>query len=374
MKYPIFKPLAYWLLFFFDLVLDVCVAPWLKKPDLAHISHKKILVCNGAHLGDVILTTALLPVLKAVFPEAKIAFLIGNWSSSVVENHPLIDAVYTVDHWKLNRSNLSRIQKLSRYFKTRRRAKELLRQEKFDLALDCNLHFPNMAFLLWQAQIPVRIGFENAGLSGWLTHIKRDPHINQSVVETFLLLLEDFQIKPSQELLQPSLAQGPCPKQNYIVIHMGAGDVKKNWPKEKWRALVKKLVQDGENLIFTGRGNCSDSEYALEHLPRVQNLCNKQSWNEFTALIAAAKLLISLDTSAGHVAAAVGTPAVLLYTGIHPPRRWAPLGAEITILTEPTPCSPCLKGCSEMRCIRSILVEQVYNTVKLTLQDCQVAN
>ena len=65
---------------------------------------RRILLANGAHLGDVLLSTAVLPAIKTAFPDAEIGFLIGSWSREVLADHPLVARLHFVDHWKLNRS------------------------------------------------------------------------------------------------------------------------------------------------------------------------------------------------------------------------------------------------------------------------------
>lgn len=311
---------------------------------------KKLLLCNGAHLGDCILTTSLLPALKKTYPDLKIGMLVGSWSKAVVENHPLVDQIHTCDHWKLNRSPLSLTKKLASYRKSK--AKALLEIVDYDTAIDCNFHFPNFAHLLFKAKIPTRIGFTSAGFGPFLTHPKPWTFSKESVVTSFATLLPPH----DSTFLKPTLPKrATSPYKDYIVVHMGSGSPLKDWPLNKWKELCQKLEK---KIIFTGRGK-KESEaiaYVAGELPQAINLCDQLDFNAFVAVIAEADLLISVDTSAGHIAAAFDVPSVLIYPGIHPPTLWAPFSPYATIVT------------SQLKCIQQIDVETVYKRVISKLQ------
>ena len=366
-KYPIHNKLAYFFIACTDWLLQRCLA----KKKLPIKIPKRILICNTAHLGDVILTTALLPVLRQALPHAHIAMLVGSWCQPLVEKHPLLDHFHVIDHWKTSRRKENRIIKIVRYLKMRGRVCKEIRN--YDLAIDCGLHFPNMAPLLWSAGIPTRIGFASAGLGPLLTHARPwNPFDNRSVVESFASLLYFLPIHIDHTLLHPTIPISlPNPK-SYIVVHMGSGNAHKNWPEANWKALAKRLAEEGRHLLFTGIGKEENQaiERVIAHFPQAENLCGKLSWQQFTTTIQNAALLIATETSAGHIASAVGTPAVLLYTGIHPSNVWRPLGNEQHILTHPTPCSPCLKGCKAMSCIREISVDTLYAAIQSHQKVC----
>lgn len=361
MKYPIYNRLARWALFTIDGILKAC-------PKRLYVAHhpQKILLCNTAHLGDVILTTSLLPVLKRNYPDAKIGVLVGSGSFPLLENHPLVDRVHLLDHWKINRTHTPLLKKIRHYYTMRRQVVAELKEAKYDVALDCSFHFPNMAPVLWSAQIPMRIGFTSAGFGSLFTHsYPWNARENRSAVESYFSLLGALQISDRQGL-KPNLPHTPTQKENYIVIHMGSGNAQKNWPLEKWKILAKRLVDEGERLYFTGMGEQEnrDIEAVIQGLPRALNLCNQLSWGQFTHTIQKAALLIGVDTSAGHVAAAVDTPSVLIYPGIHPDKLWKPFSSTTLTITHATPCSPCFVGCSQMTCIREVTVEAIYSCIR----------
>jgi len=67
-------------------------------------------------LGDVLLSSIILPGVRKKFPLAKIGFLTGSWSGEVVKGSPYIDEVYYIDHWKLYRGGKGRLKSFLMYW------------------------------------------------------------------------------------------------------------------------------------------------------------------------------------------------------------------------------------------------------------------
>ena len=68
-------------------------------------------------------------------------------------------------------------------------------------------------------------------------------------------------------------------------------------------------------------------------LPPGAVLAGGLSLGEFAATIAAARLVISADTGAAHLASAYGTPSVVLF-GPAPPELWGPPPGPHIVLTK----------------------------------------
>jgi len=98
---------------------------------------RRILLANAGHLGDTIISTGLLPVLKAAFPGVRLGFLAGSCSRPVLEDHPLLDHTHYLDHWYTSRSPATRSAKAYRYYRHSRPAMvRELRAAGYDAALD----------------------------------------------------------------------------------------------------------------------------------------------------------------------------------------------------------------------------------------------
>lgn len=372
---------------------DVTLAPlcWLsagKKSRTLPLRRapKRLLIANCAHLGDVVLATSVLPVLKTVFPGVSIGFLCGGWAREMLEGHALLDRIHTVDHWKLDRSGRRQEQKLVRYIRTRRHAIREIRAAGYDAAIDLYYFYPNAADILWAADIPVRIGFTSGGFGGLYTHpvvYKYQPGHHMSDYHADLLRsvgVGNEHLANMRPMLAgvaaTTLSPGCEPKsiankgQDYVLIHMGIGNRAREWPVAKWRALTSRLHAAGYRMVFTGRGTRERRLVGLvtEHLDGCVDLCDRLDLPEYVTTVERASVAVVGESLAVHVAAAVGTPSVVIAPGIDIDSWW-PVRANARLLTQPVRCSPCFVGCPGMECVREVEVNSVYRAIEQSLEN-----
>ena len=360
-------------------VMDFMLALLPRRPQTTGSGRSeplRIVVANGAHLGDVVLCTAVLGPLRERFPGAEIGFVTGSWSKVVLEGHPLIDRIHVVDHWRLDRSGAPMRSRLVRYLRTRARALRELRAIRYDIAIDLYFHFPNSALLFYQAGMPTRIGYESGGGApvttrslGWLPG-------RGSVID---YLRELLQLLPHMSAPRPGLqcewkptlprlSGQVLPPGNHVVIHVGSGHRTKLWPLQNWQQLAQELAANGYSIVLVGAGQQEAVTCALigDVVSGAVNLCNKLSWPEFVSAIAEARLLIGLDSVAAHIAAAVDTPSIVIANGIVDQRLWKPPSALNVVLRKQVECSPCYRshGCESMECLRGVLPDTVMEVTR----------
>ncbi len=103
------------------------------------------------------------------------------------------------------------------------------------------------------------------------------------------------------------------------------------------------------------------------------NLAGRLNLKALGAMIARARLFIGVDSAPMHLAAAVGTPTVVLF-GPSGPYNWRPWGEGHTVLTKDFDCQPCgLDGCDGTkisRCLTAITPAEVLAAVDRQLQLC----
>ncbi len=105
------------------------------------------------------------------------------------------------------------------------------------------------------------------------------------------------------------------------VIHPFSGSVKKNWPLANFRHVAARL---GGVQWLAG------PEESLEGSTHFDSLL------EVAKLIAGAKRYIGNDSGITHLAAAVGAAVIAIF-GPTDPLVWAPRGANVRVLVNPTP-------------------------------------
>jgi ADP-heptose:LPS heptosyltransferase len=360
------------LLVFLLIMIDFFTLPFKsRKRLLKKEAPKKILLSNIAHLGDVVIATSVLPVLKKAFPDAKIGFLINSKSYPVLKDHPLVDKVHFFDHWKISREPFSLWTKIKRHFKTYHEALHEIKEEGYDVAIDLYFYFPNSISLFWRANIAKRIGFQSGGLKNLLTDAVVFENKDQYVSKYYLELLSFLPIEEKYfSILKPTLPsceEGQL-KGKYILMHMGAGSDLKRWPLEKWRKLTQKLTDDGYILIFTGRGReeKDNIDWVTKGFLNIFDFCDKLSFSQLQTVVKRAGIVVCVDSVVSHLAGAYDVSAIILFSGINNYHHWTPPKANIFPVSKELECAPCYKrrGCIHMNCLRDIDVAEVLDKVK----------
>jgi len=341
---------------------------------------RRVLIANWAHLGDTLIASSVVSLLRACRPDVQIGFLAGSWGRDALHNLSGIRWLHTVDHWRLSRRPTSLWQKLCLYLETRRRALREIQSVGYDAAIDTYHCYPNSAGLLWQAGIPRRIGYRSGGGGPLFTDAlpwrPEDRHIASYHRDLLKGVLGPNSFIPPPAMpeierrvtARPGIAGLEPP---YAVVHMGAGNPLKEWPEGKWIDLAAALLRDGYRIVFTGRGarEAAAVKRVRQSLGAGTDLCDRLEWSEWVEVIRGASLLVGVDSLAGHVAAATHTPSVLIYTGMANDAQWRPLTAHCETLRWPTSCAPCYrsKGCASMACIRNVDVRQVLESCRRVL-------
>ena len=354
---------------------------------------RSILLSNCAHLGDVLITTSLLPVLRKAFPEARLGMLVGSWSLPGISGNPFLDRIHVADHWRGNRSPTSFRARWKQWRETSGNAVREIREIGYEVAVDVYSYFPNLIPVLWRAGVEFRIGYDSGGFGPLLTHPvpfrQRGLHESQYQAELLKLFGLPEEAFREQRMVLPATSQQaeeevralfPVRMEGapYRILHMGTGGSPlRHWPEENWRVLATTLSGEGKHLLFTGLGKKEGDlvERVSAGLPLCINACDRLSFGGFLAAIRGAELLYAVETVAGHIAAAAGTPCVSMYSGIHDFRRWRPDGKDCALLMSPVPCAPCYdkRGCTGMECIRNVTPDEVIRNGERMLKRSGVA-
>ena len=113
---------------------------------------------------------------------------------------------------------------------------------------------------------------------------------------------------------------GIQPDEPWLVLHAGVSEEKRRYPASEYIKACRPLIRQGYKILLTGSG--SERRYTDEIARQLggsaTNLAGELSVAELIAVIAAAPVLISNNTGPVHIAAAVGTPVVVLYAMTNP--------------------------------------------------------
>lgn len=365
----------YFYLLFLDFIIK-CLIPKITKNKVEkRRTPNSFLICNGAHLGDVLLSVKTIESIKRSYPSSKIGLLVGSWSRDVAINIPGIDYIHYVDHWRLSRKHRFFFRKVFAYLHSLFSAIFSIRKVNYDFAIDLYYFYPNSSLLLWFCGIPKTVGF-NSGGCGDLYSIPVDWVDGRGhVTDYHKELLSKFNI-PSVEVANYAFGNFPvtykyeAPYGSYVIVHPGTSAESREWPISNWIELLTIFKAMNINVVITGKGR--REMYIARQIIAAsswgENFVNSLDILDFITLIKKSNLLIGVESFAGHLAALLKTPFVVLKTGITSD-QWAPNGSRGEVVKNILPCSPCHQGmgCKEMKCIRGISVDDVIKSVQTIL-------
>ena len=349
-----------------------------------------ILVYRLASLGDTIVSLPCFHLIRATYPHAKI-WLLGTSITQSKASHPskLLNGTGLVDDyisyptglkdarklWQLRKE----IKKINPYVliylaATRGQAK-IFRDVLFFKS--CGIRkltgVPYTKKLSMPRWLPNRRCYENEAerLARCLQNLG-DAHLDAP--KSWDLKLSDIERSCAKEALgKTGNAFSPI-----IACAPGAKIETKHWGKENWGKLIRQLYQVHGNhtLVFVGAPDeYSECEEAGCHWPgRRINLCGKLTIRESAAVLHHADIFIGHDSGPMHLAAAVGTPCVAIFSGRNLPEVWFPYGKQHRIIYHKVGCNGCnLEKCNEhgKKCIMSITVDEVMDAVNDTLINSQ---
>lgn len=129
----------------------------------------------------------------------------------------------------------------------------------------------------------------------------------------------------------------------FAVIHPGGAQnpgaemLNKRWPPERYAEVAHHLRQMGLTPVLTGSPGdveLCDRVVELAGGAGCVSVAGKLDLMAATSLIAQADCYVGTDTGISHLAAAVGTPSVVIF-GPTNPDRYGPRGANVEILALP---------------------------------------
>jgi len=335
-----------------------------------------ILLVNPAHLGDVVISTAIVRVIKQRFPECKIDFLAGEWAAPILKGHSGVEETYFISHWQANRSDELIADKKLKYQDQARGVITRLEKKAYDAIFFLNSYEPSFTSLFKAFKCPL-VGFVSAGGGPLLTATrgnerKRPIHEVQFQAGLFKPWLGEVkEVTEYQSWLKDIDVKDHIPGLNgekeYVVIHPGSGNPAKEWPLDSWIQVIDALQTYSYDILITGQGKREAMQAAeliqkLVSRSNVKNLVGQLNFEQFSKTISQAKAVLCVDSVAGHIAGSYSRPTVVVTNGLSKIERWHPLGKTITLLENKVACSPCHSNpCSQRACISEIRPQSMIN-------------
>lgn len=327
----------------------------------------RILIIRLSSLGDVVITTPVSRAIKEAMPDAYVAWVVEPPARGVLEGNPFLDDLFV---WDRRRGSLS----LGSILQVRRE----LTPKRFDYALDCqgNLRSGLVARLSGARTIVGNRGAKEGADRFYHVRVPRsetDPSSRQRCLD----LLRPLGIESSDRRMvigvgeadrsasrEALAAAGVAADQPYACLAPATTWKQKHWFEERWSALAG-LLRERLGLVPVLLGGKADREMTerireAAEAP-VVNLAGATSLKASAAVLAGARLAVTVDTFLMHASVAMETPTVALCGA-----SWWPGFQDypkFTLLREEMACSPCLRRptCGgRFDCMRALDAERVF--------------
>jgi heptosyltransferase-2/heptosyltransferase-3 len=285
--------------------------------DLAAFVPEKILLCQLRQIGDVILMTPLLELLKKRYPESAVHVLTEKKCLPVLENNPYLDRV-----WPIDKKELSSLRKEVAYYRR-------VAAEGFDLVIDLQ-QTPRCRWVVFFSKAPVRLTRTPPWYTRWLYTDWTEPEkgyasaIKAAILnplgvawrgERPLLVLSPEERAAAKTYLA---SLGLLPGQTLVTVDPTHRRETRRWPAPHYARLLEMAAARRPGLRFQllfGPGEesvvaeiASLSGNAGHLLPAGRLL----SLREMAACIEASSLLLGNCSAPRHMAVAVGTPTLTI--------------------------------------------------------------
>jgi len=309
-------------------------------------SSTRILVIGIRAIGDVVLISPLLPLLKKTYPSGYLSVLVDGPCAAILENNPSVDRVITINRLESKGDSIWNRVKSWVNLVTE------LRNERFDIVIDV-FSGPRSAILSYLSGASKRYGEDARRRGRGLLYnhpikICRDGrHLIEQKLDLVKALLgekglqvgklELFLTEKEREQGQQLLGEMRHGQIGRIGLIPNAGSIWRVWPAERFAELADCLIQKfGVEVILLGGRNdievCSKICGLMKEKPR--DLSGKTTLRELMVVLVESDLVISNVTGPMHIAVGLSQPKVIGLYGAADIVQYAPLGPNGTMLTK----------------------------------------
>jgi ADP-heptose:LPS heptosyltransferase len=338
-------------------------------------SRPRILIIRRRYLGDIVLLGSVLRNLRLHWPGAHLTVLTEHAYSGVLPLNPDVHGALTFPRG---------LAEWPRFLRALRRA-------RFTHVLDFD-NTDKTAFVTRFTGAAIRAAFDRELIPfrhrRFYTHTAKVTNAfydSHHITDTYLALPAALGVPiASREVRLVPHPEDIAEAQRFIfpggrklLIHPGSRSEHRIWPLDRFAAVADRLQNELDVQIFLAAG--PREKKLIEEIRRFANTHlviaeAPKTVGGLAALLGEFDAFLCHDSGPMHVAAAVGTPVVALFSSQNA-TIWRPLGERHTLLQTALPCTciadaptPCVKGDSyRSYCVRKIEPDQVFDAVANTI-------
>lgn len=293
---------------------------------------KNILCIRPDNMGDLLMSSPAIRALKESF-DCKITVLTSSAAGEIASYIPGIDEVIKYDTPWVKNDHPDAIESFEKII-------DAIKEKQFDAAVIFSVYSQNplpSVMVAYLAGIPKRLAYcrENpyALLTDWVPdkepydfiqhQVRRDLALVQTVgagVKNENLRL-DTPVNEEAQALKKLQQAGVDLTKPWMILHAGVSEKKREYPDKLWIEAAKMMVREtGYRLVLTGSSSEKKrTDYLQAGIGKnAYSVAGLFSLPEFISLIKKTSLVVSVNTSTIHIAAATGTPVIVLYALTNP--------------------------------------------------------
>ncbi|MGA8532481.1 MAG: glycosyltransferase family 9 protein [Candidatus Tumulicola sp.] len=301
---------------------------------------QRILLSRTDRIGDLILSTPAIATVRASFPDAHVALLVSPYNGVVMERNGDVDELIVWSH-DTNRAAVDRIR------------------GRFDLAIALAPRAVDL-HLVGATRAAVRVGYTYE--RRWFARVTAPLYVNRfmiseadpelcereplRVVRHEVVQLLDLvglagahrrverlrlDITDEDRVVARTLPADP------IVVHLGRRWFRDGSTLPATLAIVKRLATFAPVVITCAR-ECENVAPAFESAGDVDRLLRRLPFHQWAAVFERARIVVTVDTGATHVASAVRRPTVVAFEHRYfrlNSQEWAPYGVPHVLVRKP---------------------------------------
>ena len=267
--------------------------------------NSRVAILRFRSLGDCVLTTPALDILKQARPDLRVAILVEDRFRGIFEGNPDVDEILPP---------------------------ELGRLRRFQPALAINFHGgTRSAWMTLLAGAPHRAGFGHFRIQA--AYNLRIPRAQEILGEERTVHTAEHMASamfwlgaPRVEIPRAKLIASSTIGCGHAVIHAVAAAPEKTWRADGFIAVANHLRDSGLEPVFIG--GATDDLAPFRAFRTIQ----AAPLSEIKNLLSSAALFIGNDSGPAHMAAAFGLPMVVIF-GKSDPRIWGPWRTVSEVVT-----------------------------------------
>lgn len=287
-----------------------------------------LLLFKLRYIGDVLLTTPAIRLLRKAYPQAHIAMVVNKGTEPILKHNPHLDEVLTVE-------------KRGAGFLALLRLLRSLRQRRYEVSVDFASGDRAAWLSLW-AGARLRIGLESReGFRRWINN-RQVPYMpNEHTVKLYLSIasetpairdnritlsdtsLELYTSEEDKTFAQSLLSKAGLLNTPFLIAHTECRYPQNRWSNEKWQGLLNGL---GMPVVFVGSNEDKVSIQQIQTGLKIHSLCiaGETTLLQTAEIMRRAAGFIGNDSGPMHIAAAMGIPVIGIFGTSSDPVKWHP--------------------------------------------------